>query len=296
MRGKELWFFGEEGVSMADRFALEVDDLHVRYGHLHAVCGLSLRLKRGESLALLGANGSGKSSTLSALCGLVQPDSGSIQIDGISLTQNPGLCRSRLGVVPQDFAFYEEMSGRDNLMFVGRLYGLHGTRLRRKVREVLDFVRLADVAHRPAGTLSGGMQRRLNLACSVLHDPVLLLLDEPTVGLDMNSRDAIYQLLESLRDRGCAFILTTHQLHEAEGFCDKVAVLRKGVLIAQGTLAELARQNPQPVKKPLHPELEESRVDSVHHFAHELRGPQGTNLESVLSRILAESNAREVTP
>lgn len=283
-------------MSLSDPYALEVDDLHVRYGHLHAVCGISLRLRRGESLALLGTNGSGKSSTLSALCGLVQADSGSIRIDGVSLAQNPGACRARLGVVPQDFAFYEEMSGHDNLMFVGRLYGLHGTRLRRKVREVLDFVRLADVAHRPAGTLSGGMQRRLNLACSVLHEPVLLLLDEPTVGLDINSRDAIYQLLESLRDRGCAVILTTHQLHEAEGFCDKVAILRKGALIAQGTLAELSGQTPQQVTKPLPPKLGGSLVETGHHLGHELRGPLGSNLESVLSRILAESSAREGNP
>lgn len=301
----------------SNRKILEVEDLHVRYGRFHAVRGIDLVLHQGQTLALLGPNGSGKSSTLSAITGLIATDSGKIRIDGIDLAEDPNACRLRLGVVPQEFAFYEEMSPRENLMFVGRLYGLHGTRLRRRVREALDFVSLGDRATRPAGTLSGGMQRRLNLACAILHNPMLLLLDEPTVGLDISSRDAIYHLLEALADQGCSIILTTHHLHEAQLFCERIALMRKGNIIAQGTLEEL-RQMSVPFKDPEfhHPEFssdfhpthefhKRDRLEHSHgpqvpphqahphqvnqHMGHGLKGPRSSelDLEQIYSRLIS---------
>jgi len=271
----------------SQRAILDVEDLHVRYGRFHAVKGIDLTLFPGQALALLGPNGSGKSSTLSAIAGLVPADTGRIRIGGIDFQSHPDGCRSLIGLVPQEFAFYEELSSRENLMFVGRLYGLHGTRLRRRVREALEFVSLGDAANRAAGTLSGGMQRRLNLACAILHEPQLLLLDEPTVGLDITSRDAIYHLLEALADQGCAMILTTHHLHEAQHFCDRIALMRKGQIIAQGTLEELDRLSlNSKIQVASHPEWSD---ETRHDLGHELRGPRGSvsDLEGIYARLVS---------
>jgi ABC-2 type transport system ATP-binding protein len=151
-----------------------------------------------------------------------------------------------LGYVPQDLAFYEELSARDNLLFFGRMYGIHGRLLRERVMDALDFVQLVNQADRKPNSFSGGMQRRLNLACSLLHDPTLLLLDEPTVGLDVASREAIYDLLGHLRRRGRAIVLTTHLLEEAATLCDQIAILNEGKLMAHGSLEDVcAHLSPQ---------------------------------------------------
>jgi|GEM_PF-2323478 len=267
---------------------LEVEGLHVRYVQVHAVLGLDLELYAGQTLALLGPNGSGKSSTLSAITGLVPAHAGRIRIGGIDLAVDPHACRARLGVVPQEFAFYEEMSVQENLLFAGRLYNLHGSKLRSRVGEALEFVSLGDVAKRKAGQLSGGMQRRLNLACALLHHPALLLLDEPTVGLDIASRDTIYRLLESLASQGTAIVLTTHHLHEAESFCERIALMSKGTIVAQGTLDELRRLSQKA------PSTDPAFSDSADSFAHanaghRLRGPRSVEngLERIYTRLLA---------
>ena len=147
--------------------------------------------------------------------------------------------RRLLGLVPQDLALFDDLGCAQNLSFFGRLYGLAGRALKRRVEEVLDLVRLADVARRPVRTFSGGMKRRLNLACAVLHRPALLLLDEPTVGLDLAARDAVFAILRRLRDEGCGLVFATHHLEEAERLCDRVAILDRGTLLALGTLDEL---------------------------------------------------------
>jgi ABC-2 type transport system ATP-binding protein len=218
---------------------LSLQDVTIRYGAAVAVDTLCLEVRRGEVFGLLGPNGCGKSSTLAAVTGLLTPAAGVIRIEGRRENDDPPGYRRRFGLVPQELAVYEELTAEGNLSFFGRLYGLGGRDLRRKVAGALRFVGLNGEASRPVRTLSGGMQRRLNLACALLHEPPLLLLDEPTVGLDVPSREAIFARLRRLRDRGCALVFTTHHLEEAEQLCDRVGIMDRGRLVAEGTLGEL---------------------------------------------------------
>jgi ABC-2 type transport system ATP-binding protein len=225
---------------MANDAVLSLSDVTVRYGATVAVNALCLEVAAGEIFGLLGPNGSGKSTTLSAIAGSLPLDTGSICVAGLQVSEQPLAYRRRLGLVPQELAFYEDLSGTANLHFFGRLYGLSGRDLRRRVDEALAMVRLTADAGRPARTYSGGMQRRLNLACALLHRPTLLLLDEPTVGLDLDSRDSVFASLRDLRRQGTALVFTTHHLEEVELLCDRIGVMDRGRPIALGTLPELA--------------------------------------------------------
>jgi ABC-2 type transport system ATP-binding protein len=224
---------------MASDSILSLSNVTVRYGPTVPVDRLCLDVFAGEIFGLLGPNGSGKSTTLSAIAGALPISSGSIQVCGVEPGRQPCRYRRQLGLVPQELAFYEDLSAETNLLFFGRLYGLASRELRQRVEEALVFVQLTEHAHRPARTYSGGMQRRLNLACAVLHRPALLLLDEPTVGLDVQSREAIFASLRTLRERGTALVFTTHHLEEAELLCDRLGIMDQGRLVAQGTLDEL---------------------------------------------------------
>lgn len=215
-----------------DPVILVLEDVTIRYADRLAVDRVSLEIRRGEILGLLGPNGSGKSSTLAAIAGELQPASGRVRLLGLDPFRQPLDHRRRLGFVPQELAVYEEMSAEDNLLFFGRLYGLRRENLRRRVDEVLRFVGLSAWKGALVATYSGGMKRRLNLACALLHEPALLLLDEPTVGLDIESRDAIFASLRTLRERGCAMIFTTHNLDETEVLCDRIAFMKQGKLVA----------------------------------------------------------------
>ncbi len=216
---------------------LSIRHLTVRYGDRVAVAELSLDVARGEILGLLGPNGSGKSSTIAAIAGLLRLVSGEIRLDGLTRAERPDAYHRRFGLVPQEFALYEELSVIDNARFFGGLYGTGG---RDRAAEVLDFVQLGDRARVRVGHLSGGMKRRLNLACALMHDPDVLLLDEPTAGVDVPSRDTLFALLRELRERGMAIVYTTHHLEEVEPLCDRLAVMKQGCLVASGTLAELS--------------------------------------------------------
>jgi ABC-2 type transport system ATP-binding protein len=213
--------------------------VRLQYGNTVAVDGLCLDVFSGQIFGLLGANGSGKSTTLSAIAGQVAATQGEITIAGMTIATAPLDYRRLFGLVPQALAFYEELSGEENLRFFGRLYGLTGPTLRDRVAETLALVRLTEQARRAARTYSGGMQRRLNLACALLHRPALLLLDEPTVNLDCESREAVFACLRLLRDQGSAIILATHHMDEAEQLCDRVGIMDRGRLRAVGTVAEL---------------------------------------------------------
>jgi len=217
---------------MATNSVLSLQNVTIHYGRTPAVQELSLDVQAGEVFGLLGPNGSGKSTTLTAIAGLRPLSSGSIRICDLCVREQPLEYRHKLGLVPQELAFYEDLSARDNLLFFGRLYGLKGTVLRQRVEEVLDLVWLTEQAHRPARTYSGGMQRRLNLACGLLHRPALLLLDEVTVGLDLHARNAIFDCLRHLRDQGTALVCTTHYLAEAEQLCDRIGIMYQGRLQA----------------------------------------------------------------
>jgi ABC-2 type transport system ATP-binding protein len=223
---------------MADQ-ALSLQDVTIRYGQFTAVDGLGLEVFAGEIFGLLGPNGSGKSTTLAAVSGGLALTAGQIRVHGLSSADNPLDYRRGLGLAPQELAFYEELSGEENLRFFGRLYGLRGALLRHRVEETLDLVRLTEPARRLARTYSGGMQRRLNLACALIHRPSLLLLDEPTVGLDLPSRAAIFDCLRRLRDQGAALVFTTHHMEEAELLCDRIGIMDHGRLLALGSLPEL---------------------------------------------------------
>jgi ABC-2 type transport system ATP-binding protein len=229
---------------MPKPIVLSLQNVTLRYGAAVAVDGFSLEVHAGEIVGLLGPNGSGKSSTLSAIAGTLSPSTGEIRVGGIVEREEPLAYRRLIGLVPQELALFQDLTALDNLLFFGRLYGLKGRDLKASVARALEFVRLADHARVRPSRFSGGMQRRLNLACALLHEPALLLLDEPTVGLDPQSREAIFPSLRALRGRGCALIFTTHHLEEAEQLCDRLAIMDHGRLLALGTLEELHAEQP----------------------------------------------------
>ncbi len=227
-----------------DRPVLHLDDVTLGYGGLVAVDSLGLRVDAGEVFGLLGPNGCGKSTTLAAIAGALPFVRGTIRVQGLRERDDPLAYRRSQGLVPQEQALFEELSVEQNAAFFGRLYDLTGQALRARVAEVLEFVGLREQARRPVRTLSGGMQRRLNLACALLHEPALLLLDEPTVGLDVQTRDAVFASLRRLAAMGTAIVFTTHHLEEAELLCDRVGIMDRGRLLAEGTVPELCADFP----------------------------------------------------
>ncbi|AWM36591.1 ABC transporter ATP-binding protein [Gemmata obscuriglobus] len=232
------------GFAMPLPVALTLADVTVRYGERTALDGVSLDVRRGEIVGLLGPNGSGKSTTLAVAAGVLDPAGGAVSIEGRARTADPAAFARRVGLVPQEPALYEELSAAENLTFFGRLYGLAGSDLRRRVARALARVKLTDRARQGVSTFSGGMKQRLNLAAALLHDPPVLLLDEPTAALDPASRDSLFADLTRLRDDGHAVLLTTHHLDEAEAGCDRAAILEAGKLVAIGSPAELLRPRP----------------------------------------------------
>ena len=208
-----------------------------RYGETVALDGLDLAVARGEVFGLLGPNGAGKSTTMSILTGLVAPDAGEVAVAGGSPSE-PAV-RGKIGLAPQSLALYPLLTGRENVEFFGRMYGLEGRALAQRTDAVLEFVQLADRQRDRVGGYSGGMQRRLNLAAALVHDPELVLLDEATAGVDPQSRNAIYELVKALREQGKTVVYTTHYMEEAARLCDRIAVVDHGRVLALGTLDAL---------------------------------------------------------
>jgi len=226
---------------MTDQMILEARGLSKSYGAIQAVKDVSFHIKEGETYGLLGPNGSGKTTTISMICGLLEADAGSVSVAGMPMTTSTLKPKSLIGLVPQDLAIYPDLSARENLMFFGRLYGLTGTALSVRVDEVLQVIGLADRAKDRAGTFSGGMKRRLNIGIGLIHSPTLLVLDEPTVGVDPQSRNAILESIEQLAHAGIAVLYTTHYMEEAQRLCDRVAIIDGGLVRAEGTQRELVR-------------------------------------------------------
>ena len=218
--------------------ALRLHGVRRRYGSLVAVDGLSLEARGGEILGLLGPNGAGKTTTVGLATGLLEPDEGRVEVAGVGPPTAPE-ARRRLGVAPQALAVYEALTGRENLEFFASLHGLRGAARRERVHSALEFVGLADRASDRVSSYSGGMKRRLNLAVAIVHDPEIVLLDEPTVGVDPQSRGLVFENVLALRARGRAIVYTTHYMEEAERLCDRVAIVDHGRLIAEGTVASL---------------------------------------------------------
>ena len=223
---------------------LSLVSLTKRYGTLTALDGVSLEIGRGELFGLLGPNGAGKSTLMSLVAGLRAPDSGRLVLDGRPLSVADTAGRSALGLVPQHIALYQDLSAEQNLRIFGALYGLGGRTLRERVDEALAAVQLADRRRHQVKTFSGGMQRRLNLAAALLHRPKLLLCDEPTVGVDPQSRNAIFDYLERLNREGLTIIYSTHYMEEATRLCSRIAIIDHGRIHALGTLDELLMRLP----------------------------------------------------
>jgi ABC-2 type transport system ATP-binding protein len=221
---------------------LEVKDLVKKYGDFTAVKGISFDIKEGEIFGLLGPNGAGKTTTISMLSTLYAPTSGDATVGGHSVTKEPMAVRNLIGVVPQELALYDDLTARENLVFWGQMYGLSGKTLKRRVDEVLEQIGLADKARNRVKTYSGGMKRRVNIGVGLLHKPSLLFMDEPTVGIDPQSRRAILDSVKALNQQGMTVLYTTHYMEEAEEISDRVGIIDHGELIALGTQAELNRQ------------------------------------------------------
>ncbi len=218
---------------------LAVQDLTKTFGARTAVDALSFEVAEGETFGLLGPNGSGKTTTISMISGILQADAGSVTLAGEAVTPNARSAKGRIGLVPQDIALYLDLSTRENLQFFGRLQGLSGDALNKRIDEVLEIVALADRADDRVSDYSGGMKRRANIAVGMLHEPALLILDEPTVGVDPQSRNQILDAVEALGSTGLSVIYTTHYMEEAERLCDRVGILDQGTTLAVGTQREL---------------------------------------------------------
>jgi len=215
-----------------DSHILIVEDLWKTYAETDAVQGLTLGIRKGECLGLLGPNGAGKTTTIHMLSGLIKPTRGRVFIDGIDLFSRPKEAKAKLGLVPQSFALYPTLNARDNLVFFGKIYGLKGNHLKKRMGKVLEMVELTDRIDQPVETFSNGMKRRLNIAVGLLHEPEILILDEPTVGVDTQSRNAILESIKSLNQSGMTVLYTTHYIEEAQRLCERVAIIDQGKILA----------------------------------------------------------------
>jgi ABC-2 type transport system ATP-binding protein len=218
---------------------LTVDHLQKDYGKLQAVKGVSFTVEKGESFSLLGPNGAGKSTIIHMISGLFKPSAGCIKLEDIDVVQSPKHAQKRIGVVPQDIALYQTMSAKENLKFWGRMYGLSGRSLEKSVEKVLEIIGLTDRAKDKVETFSGGMKRRVNIGSAILHNPELLIMDEPTVGIDPQSRNHILETVKHLNSEGMTIIYTTHYMEEVEYLCTRIGIIDHGELIACGTIPEL---------------------------------------------------------
>jgi ABC-2 type transport system ATP-binding protein len=246
---------------------LLIQDVIKRYGPITALDGVSLEVKPGEFFGLLGPNGAGKSTLMSLVAGLRSPDAGRVTLNGRPLSSADPAARAGLGLVPQSIALYEELSAEQNLRTFGALYGLRGADLRARIDEALAAVQLTDRRHDQVKTFSGGMQRRLNLVAALLHRPQLLLCDEPTVGIDPQSRNAIFELLEARVRAGLTVIYSTHYMEEATRLCSRIGIIDHGKIHALGTLDELLTRLP---------------------FEEEIRFPAGPDTAPLLARLAGQ--------
>ncbi|WP_277682100.1 ABC transporter ATP-binding protein [Saccharomonospora azurea] len=230
-----------EGTGSGGARLLEVSGLAKSYGGRKAVAGIDFHIDEGETYGLLGPNGAGKSTTISMLAGLLAPDTGTVTVAGQRITAGSTKGKSAIGLVPQDLAIYPDLTPVENLRFFASLYGMSKKDATSRIDEVLEVVGLADRRKERAAKFSGGMKRRLNIGVGLLHGPRLLILDEPTVGVDPQSRNAILEAVETLSEQGLSVLYTTHYMEEAERLCDRVGIVDEGRMLAEGTQRELVR-------------------------------------------------------
>ena len=216
---------------------VKINKIYKEYDDNVAVDGIDLTVKKGEILGILGPNGAGKSTLISMICGLINKDSGEVIYE--ENTKEISKWKENIGIVPQDFALYWDLTAEENIRFFCSLYGYKGEDLRRRTDKVLEFVGLTDVKDKRASSYSGGMKRRLNIACAIAHSPKLIIMDEPTVGIDPQSRNHVLESVKKLRDDGATIIYTSHYMQEVDDICDRIAIIDKGKIIAEGTSSEL---------------------------------------------------------
>lgn len=230
---------------MSNPVIIEIQKLTKTFKHASepAVDGISFSINRNEIFGLLGPNGAGKTTTISILCGLFPPSSGSVSIDGKHLHTDLASIKNIVGIVPQDIALYPTLTARENLAFYGSMYGLHGKDLKAKIELWLEKLGLVEAAKRKIATYSGGMKRRVNLIAGILHSPKILFLDEPTVGVDVHSRNVIIEHLKEVNASGTTIIYTSHHMEEAQNFCTRISIIDHGKILTEGTPAELIRKN-----------------------------------------------------
>lgn len=244
----------QQGSLVEDRGAVEVDvqRLVKTFGRHEAVKGVSFTIGRGEIFGLLGPNGAGKSTTINMMCGYLQPTAGDAIIGGFSITREARRVKSIIGVVPQEIALYKDLTSLENLEFFGKIYNLSAQERKQRAEELLHFVGLYERRKEAVKTFSGGMQRRINMAVALMHQPGFLLMDEPTVGVDPQSRENIFETIEKLRDQGTTILYTTHYMEEAERLCNHIAIMDEGRIIALGTLEDLLalRDQTREVQRP----------------------------------------------
>ncbi|WP_035240529.1 ABC transporter ATP-binding protein [Desulfobacter vibrioformis] len=228
-----------------DQSVLEVSGLGKRYpgGSKDVLNDLNLRVEKGEIFGLLGSNGAGKTTTISILSTLIKPTRGSVRICGVDALKHPVKVRRLISLIPQEIALFPKLTGRENMRYFGTLYGLKKKALGLKISETLALFDLDDFADELAGKCSGGIQRRFNIACGILHDPALIFLDEPTVGMDVPSRNALLARIQQLSLKGSTLIYTTHYMEEAEKICSRVLIMDKGICLAQGATRDLISGN-----------------------------------------------------
>ncbi|MED1091632.1 ABC transporter ATP-binding protein [Bacillus paramycoides] len=218
---------------------LEIKNLTKKFGDFIAVDNMSLSIKEGEIFGFLGSNGAGKSTTINMIAGLLRSNEGEISILGKNIKKNNRFAKMNIGIVPQDIAIYEELTAYENVKFFAGLYGLRGAELKARVEEALQFVGLSDKHKSYPKNFSGGMKRRLNIACAIAHRPKLIIMDEPTVGIDPQSRNYILQSVRKLNEMGSTIIYTSHYMEEVEEICTKIAIVDHGKVIAEGTKEQL---------------------------------------------------------
>lgn len=218
---------------------IEIKNLRKSYNGHEALKGISFAIQKGEFYGLLGPNGAGKTTTISIMSSILKPDSGEVIIDGMNIDTHPGQAKQLIGVVPQEIALYGDLTASENLHFWGGLYGVSSSELKKRSEEVLHLFGLYDRRNDNVKTYSGGMKRRINIAAALLHQPKILFMDEPTVGIDPQSRNLIFEVIEKLHKEGMTIVYTTHYMEEAERFCDRIGIIDNGQIIAEGTLKEL---------------------------------------------------------
>ena len=218
---------------------INVSNLQKTFGTIEALKGISFNIQQGECYGLLGPNGAGKTTTISIMSTIIEPNEGEVNIAGYDLKKNPLECKNNIGVVPQEIALYNELSGYDNLLFWGGLYNIPKPKLKTRINGMVNMLGLTDRKNDKVKTYSGGMKRRINIASALLHRPHVLFMDEPTAGIDPQSRNLIFEVIENLHKEGMTIVYTTHYMEEAERLCDRIGIIDNGEIIAQGTVDEL---------------------------------------------------------